>query len=69
VRRRWTSYDGSTTNKELAGLPLEDRLALYDAMEGYRNFEGGYRLSNYGDDLWMPTDEGGAMAGAYSLES
>ena len=47
-----------TTNKELAGLPREDRLALYDAMESYRDYEGSYRLSNYGDDLLMLTDGG-----------
>ena len=58
VRRRWTSFDRMTTNKELAGLPREDRLALYDAMESYRDYEGSYRLSNYGDDLLMLTDGG-----------
>lgn len=58
VQRRWTSFDRTVTNKELAGLPREDRLALYDAMESYRDDEGGYRLSNYGDELLMLTDGG-----------
>jgi len=58
VRRRWTSFDQTVTNKELSELPREDRLALYDAMESYRDDEGGYRLSKYGDGIWMLTDAG-----------
>ena len=58
MRRRWTSFDRTITNKELAALPREDRLALYDAMESYRDDEGGYRLSNYGDELLMLTGGG-----------
>ena len=58
MKRRWTSFDRETTNKELAGLPRQDRLALYDAMENYRDDEGSYRLSNYGSGLWMLTDSG-----------
>ncbi len=39
-------------------MPLEDRLALYDAMESFRDDAGGYRLSSYGSGLLMLTDGG-----------
>lgn len=46
-------------NKELAALPTQDFLALTDAMKGYQLDSGvGYRVENYGNDLWMITDSG-----------
>ena len=58
MRRRWTSFDPPTTNKELSALPREDRVALYDAMESYRDGEQGFRLKSYDSGLLMLTDAG-----------